>query len=138
MLFYIIAYVASTVVFLAADALWLGVVAKDFYAQQLGHLMRPDINMGIAAMFYLFYTVGIVVFAIRPAYAAQNVWHALGYGALFGLLAYGTYDITNMATLKDWPIKMSIVDMAWGTALTGFTALAGYIITQKTMPLFNV
>jgi uncharacterized membrane protein len=137
MLFYLTAYVATTIIFLAADAVWLGVVAKKYYAAQLGHLMRPDINMGVAAVFYLFYTIGIVVFAIKPAYAAQNMWHALGYGALFGLLAYGTYDITNMATLKDWPIKMSLIDMAWGTCLTGFAALAGYIITQKIVPFSN-
>ena len=131
MFFYLTAYIATTVVFLMCDAVWLGLVAKKFYAQQMGHLMRPDINMGIAAVFYLFYTVGIVVFAIKPAYAAQNMWLALGYGALFGLLAYGTYDITNMATLKDWPIKMSLIDMAWGTFLTATAASLGYVITQK-------
>jgi len=126
----IIAYIATSVVFLGIDSVWLGVVAKDFYREKLGGLMLENVNLGIAAVFYLFYTIGIVFFAIKPALEAQNVFLALGYGALFGFLAYGTYDFTNMATLKNWPYLVSFVDIAWGTFITAISAVIGFWITS--------
>lgn len=127
---YILAYITATIIFLAIDALWLGVIAKDFYYKSLSFIMLERVNFGIAALFYLFYTIGIVVFAVKPALEADNIWHALGYGALFGFLAYGTYDFTNLATLKDWPLKISLVDIVWGTTITGVTALLATLITR--------
>lgn len=128
---YLISYISTTLIFLTIDAVWLGVVAKNFYADQLGDLMANEIKFHIAALFYLFYTVGIVVFAIKPAMEAENFLLALGLGGLFGFLAYGTYDFTNMATIKNWPTIVSIVDIVWGTSITAVTALLGYLITHK-------
>ena len=125
------AYAIATVILFVLDFIWLGTIATNFYRNQLGDMMLTDIKRGIAAAFYLTYTVGIVLFAVKPAIDSQNILMALGYGALFGFLAYGTYDFTNMATLKDWPVKMSIVDIAWGTFVTGFTAVSTYWIVQK-------
>jgi len=131
MLSFLGAYAIATIILFILDFIWLGTIATNFYRDQLGHLMLDDIKMGIAAAFYLTYTVGIVLFAVKPALDSQNILIALGYGALFGFLAYGTYDFTNMATLKDWPIKMSIVDIIWGTSLTAVTATSTYWIANK-------
>ena len=128
---YLVAYLSTTFIFLAIDALWLGVVAKNFYAGQLGDLMVRNIKFHIAAIFYLVYTIGIVVFAIMPALAAGKITLAIGYGALFGFLAYGTYDFTNMATIRDWPTIVSVVDIIWGTFLTSASATLGYLITSQ-------
>ena len=130
---YLTAYIAAIVIFLAIDALWLGVIAKNFMASQLGDLLKDQPNLAVAAGFYLLYAVGIVVFAIKPALAADN-WHlALMYGALFGFMCYGTYDFTNWATIKNWPVPMVFVDVLWGTVLTGVTATLAYFVTQKLM-----
>jgi len=118
-----IAYIATLVSFLLIDAVWLGLVAKNFYRQQLGGLMLPSPNLGIAAAFYVFFTIAIVVLAVWPA---GSVWGAVGYGAVLGLAAYGTYDITNLSTLKGWPASLSIVDMIWGTILTSVASACGY------------
>jgi uncharacterized membrane protein len=128
---YFIAYISTTVIFLVIDALWLGLVAKNFYAEQLGDLMAKNIKFHIAAVFYLVYTIGIVVFAIAPALDADRILLAIGYGALFGFLAYGTYDFTNMATIRDWPTLVSVVDIIWGTCITSVSATLGYLITRQ-------
>mgnify|MGYP006288730927 CR=1 FL=1 len=128
---YFIAYIATAVTFLAIDALWLGVIIKDFMQSHLGELLREEPDLMIAAGFYLVYAIGIVIFAIKPALADQN-WHlALIYGALFGFMCYGTYDMTNLATLKNWPVSVVVVDIAWGTFLTAFSAVIGYFAVQK-------
>ncbi|NNG05739.1 MAG: DUF2177 family protein [Inquilinus sp.] len=124
------AYVATLVLFLGIDALWLGVVARGFYASQLGGLMREQPNMVAAGGFYLFYVAGIVFFAVAPALAAGSWKMAALNGLLLGLIAYGTYDMTNVATLKGWPVTMSLVDMAWGGALTAASAAGGYAIAR--------
>jgi len=126
MILYVKAYIGSLIVFLGLDFLWLGIIAKNFYASQLGGLMRNDVNFLAAGGFYLAYVAGVVFFAVAPALEAESWTRALLNGALLGLLAYGTYDMTNIATLKGWPVTMSLVDMAWGTALTGAAAVAGY------------
>jgi len=131
MIGYLAAYGIATVILFILDFIWLGTIAKDFYRNQLGDMMLDDIKIGIAAAFYLTYTVGVVVFAVKPALDANSLIMALGYGALFGFLAYGTYDFTNMATLKDWPVKMSIADIIWGTSVTTFTAGSTYYLIQK-------
>jgi len=130
---WIVAYAATAVVFLAADALWLGVLAKGFYARQLGPLLREQPDFAVAALFYLVYAGAVVLFAVMPALQAGSWRLALGYGAALGFVAYGTYDMTNLATLKDWPIAVSLVDLAWGTAVTAVCALAGYLITRMAV-----
>ena len=131
MTFYLTAYAIATITLFILDFIWLGFVAKGFYADQLGHLMADNVKYGIAAAFYMTYTIGIVVFAVKPAIEANTILMAFGYGALFGFLAYGTYDFTNMATLKDWPVKMSIVDIIWGTTLTATVSAVTYFAITK-------
>ena len=123
---WVVAYLASALAFLVIDGIWLGVVAKGFYARELGTLLRDSPDLRIAAVFYLVYAAGIVLFAVLPGLQAQSWKIALGYGVALGFIAYGTYDMTNLATLRGWPVAMSIADMAWGSVLTGVTALAGY------------
>ncbi len=126
----VIAYVATLVVFLALDATWLGLVARDFYQSQVGSLMLEKPNFVAAALFYPLYIVGVVVFVVHPALAAQSIWRAAVLGAGFGLIAYGTYDLTNLATLKGWTLNMVLVDMAWGFVATAVAAAAGTAITN--------
>ena len=116
--------------FLGIDALWLGLIARRFYVDQLGALMRDSPNMLAAGGFYLFYVAGIVFFAVAPALAAGSWKTAALNGALLGLIAYGTYDMTNLATLKDWPVTMSAVDLIWGGVLTGASATGGYLAAR--------
>ena len=126
---WIIAYLATAFVFFAIDIIWLAVVARGFYTSQLGDLMADQVRWGIAIGFYAVYVIGIVFFAVRPALASGDWRTALMFGALFGFFCYATYDLTNMATLRGWPVQMSIVDMIWGTVLTGTSATLGFLIT---------
>lgn len=123
---YLIAYVATAIVFLGIDALWLGVIAGKWYFQKLGPLLRDSPNFAYAGAFYLVYVAGLVVLAVMPAVSAQSWQTALFYGAVVGLVAYGTYDMTNLSTLKGYPVSVALVDIAWGTALTAVSAFAGY------------
>lgn len=108
--------------FFAIDMLWLGVIARRFYARQLGDLMRRDVNWTAAIVFYLIFIVGLVVFVVVPAVDASSLGRALGYGAFFGFVTYATYDLTNLATLRDWPLTMTLVDLAWGAVLAASVA----------------
>jgi len=123
---FLIAYIVTVIVFLAIDFIWLGFIMKDAFQNNLGHLMADKPNLGIAAGFYIFYVVGLVFFAVMPALDKQSILVALGYGAFFGFCAYATYEMTNLATLKNWPVKIAIADMAWGAFLSGISATAGY------------
>ena len=127
---YVQAYLTTMIVFFAIDYVWLGHIATNFYKDRLGHLMADQVNYPVAAGFYLIYIIGVVIFAVMPALKAEQWSHALAYGALFGFFAYATYDMTNMATLKDWPLSVTFVDVSWGTFLTGSAALAGYFLTR--------
>ena len=126
---YIAAYLLTGLVYLAIDAVWLGWIARKFYFTRLGHLLLDKPNLGSAAAFYLVYMAGVVVFAIAPGLAAASPLVALGYGGLFGLCAYATYDVTNYATLRDWPFAVSAVDTVWGAVLTGSSAAIGCWLT---------
>lgn len=130
---FLIAYLVTAVVFLVIDYIWLGVVMKDYFQTQLSHLMADDVNLSIAALFYLFYAAGIVFLCVNPALDNGSWNKALINGAILGFLAYGTYDVTNMATLKDWPVQMSILDVTWGAGLTALSAVAGYFATNAYM-----
>lgn len=132
---HMIAYFITAVTFLALDFLWLTRIAKPFYFSRLGHLLRERPRLGIAALFYAFYVIGIVIFAISPALGAGSADQALLYGALFGFFAYATYDITNYATLKNWPQSVTLLDIAWGTTLTGVSAYVGTLGTQWVVTL---
>jgi uncharacterized membrane protein len=130
MLKYCIAYAATATTFLLVDLVWLGLVAKGFYRSNIGALMADEINIPAAVTFYLAYIVGIVIFAITPAFESGSWRTSLIMGALFGFFAYATYDMTNLATLRDWPVAVVVVDMAWGTFLTGLSATAGFFAAK--------
>jgi uncharacterized membrane protein len=121
------AYAASLVVFTGIDFIWLGRMGDSFYRPAMGGLAMDGFRLGPAVAFYLLYAFGVVFFAVSPALAAQNWKMAAGYGLALGLIGYGVYDLTNQATLKTWPLTLTLVDMAWGSFLTGLAALAGYV-----------
>jgi len=121
-------YIIAFVIFLAIDALWLGLVAPKFYKAQIGHLMSKKPNFVAALVFYLIFIVGVVYFVVNPAVEAQSITKVLVAGALFGFMTYATYDLTNLATLKDWPITVTIVDLVWGTTLSTLIGLFTYLI----------
>ena len=129
----LLVYAITLGIFFAIDLVWLGVVAKDFYRQQIGHLMGPDVNWAAAAIFYLIYIGGIVFFAVKPALEAGSPTRALAYGALFGFVAYATYDLTNQATMRDWPVIVTVVDLAWGAILSGTVAFLSYHASSRVL-----
>ena len=118
-------------VFFVIDIVWLVLVAKNFYQKQIGFLMKPDINWLAAIIFYLLFIAGLVTFVISPAVEKQSWVHALIFGALFGLITYATYDLTNLATLKDWPLMVTIVDLIWGTVLAASISVLTYLIANR-------
>ncbi|MBA2587517.1 MAG: DUF2177 family protein [Alphaproteobacteria bacterium] len=122
---YLITYVVCVVVMGGLDFLWLTNTSKALYQKDLGALLAPDPNMVVAVIFYLLYIVGIQIFAVRPALEAGDWKTAALFGALFGFFTYATYDLTNMATMKVWTLRVTLYDIAWGTILTGITASAG-------------
>jgi len=124
-------YLIALPVFFAIDMIWLGLVAKNFYKSQIGFLMKPDINWTAAIIFYLLFIVGLVLFVIAPAVEKGSWMYALLFGALFGLITYATYDLTNLATLKDWPLLVTIVDLAWGATLGALVSVITYFIAGK-------
>jgi len=130
MMQYVFAYGASAMVFFGLDLLWLGVIAKDFYRRQLGHLLSDQPDLAVSGLFYAVYVGGVVLFAVTPALQSQSWASALILGILLGVFAYGTYDMTNLATLRSWPIAMSVVDLIWGSLLTGLAATAGYLAAR--------
>ena len=121
-------YIITLVIFLAIDMLWLGIISKNFYRTQLGSLLREQFNLAPALLFYLLYIVGLLVFVIMPAVDNNSMGQALGLGALFGLVAYATYDLSNLATLKNWPGVIVMADLAWGTTISAITSVIGYFI----------
>jgi uncharacterized membrane protein len=127
---FIVAYASTGLVFLALDALWLGFMASRVYRPLIGELMAEQPNWPPAVLFYLLYVTGVVVFAVQPALASGRWTTALMLGAFLGLVAYGTYDLTNHATLRNWPAAMTAIDLAWGTFATAMAATAGMLITR--------
>jgi uncharacterized membrane protein len=120
-------YLITIPVFAVIDLLWLGVIAKGFYQTNLGHLLGP-VNWYAAVAFYLIFLAGLTYFAILPALESGSFATALMLGALYGFFTYATYDLTNMATLRDWPLVVTIVDIAWGTILGGLVASVTHTI----------
>jgi uncharacterized membrane protein len=111
-------YAVALVVCFVIDLVWLGLVAKDFYRGQIGHLMRPDVLWAPAVLFYLIYVAALVVFVAKPAVEARSVGAAVRYGAFFGFAAYATFDLTSLALIRDFPLEVAVVDMAWGAGLS--------------------
>lgn len=124
-------YFIALPVFLAIDMVWLGLVAKGFYAKQLGYLMKTNVSWTPAILFYLLFIVGLVVFVLMPALDKNSWKEALILGALFGLITYATYDLTNLATIKNWPLLVTCVDLLWGAVLSATVSIITYLIATK-------
>jgi len=129
----LLVYGITVPIFFAIHLVWLVVVAKSFYRQHLGHLLAAEVRWGPAILFYLVFIAGLVFFAVRPALAAGSATRALGYGALFGLVTYATYDLTNHATLRDWPAIVTAVDLAWGSVLSASVAFLSYQASRRLL-----
>lgn len=128
---HLVAYAGTAAVMLALDALWLGLVATPLYQQGIGHLMAESPRLGVAALFYAVYAVGLVVFAVLPAKDRRD---AALKGALFGFFAYATYDLTNLATLKQWPVWIALLDISWGALVSAVSATAGKAAMDRYRP----
>lgn len=127
----IVAYLATFLVFLSIDLVWLGVIASGFYRDALGE--RMEVDLAVALAFYALYVTGVLIFAVLPADRRGDLRQAALWGGLFGFYCYATYDLTNLATLKDWPWIVAAVDIPWGVFLTGSSALAGAAITRALL-----
>ncbi len=127
---YVWAYLAAGAAFIVMDMIWLGVVARGFYRGQIGGLLRDPFNVPAAMIFYLLYLGGVLFFAMAPAIAAQSLRTAAVCGFLLGLLAYGTYDLTNLATLRGWTVAITIADMLWGAVLTMICSVVGVAVAR--------
>ena len=124
---YAVAYIATVIVFLGLDAVWLTQIALGMYRRELAGLLLDQPNLLVAGLFYLLFVAGIVILAVAPALNGGSWVTALLLGAVLGLVAYGTYDITNLSTLKGWSLTVTLADLAWGTVLSGLSATAGYL-----------
>ena len=125
---YLKLYLVSLAAFFAIDMVWLGLVARSFYQQYLGFLMSPSPNWFVAIIFYLLFVAGILVFVVLPGLGANSLKTTLVRAAMFGLITYATYDLTNLATLRDWPALLSIVDMFWGTVLSVLVSYISFMV----------
>jgi uncharacterized membrane protein len=134
MMKYVVAYATGLATLFFVDMVWLGIVARSFYREQIGPLMLDQINVPAAVLFYALYLSGVVIFAVAPALHANSWPTAIILGALFGFFCYATYDMANLATLRDWPLAMVVVDIAWGTFLTAVSATAAYLVTEHFFP----
>lgn len=120
-------YLATLIAFFAIDMLWLGLIARTFYRKYIGFLMAPNPNWLAAIVFYLLFIVGILVFVVLPGLESGSLQSMLLRAALFGLITYATYDLTNLATVKDWPVIVTVVDLAWGTVLSTAVSYVSYL-----------
>jgi len=128
--YYVKLYGLTVPVFFVIDIIWLGVVAKGFYQKNLKYILGPNVNWTAAIIFYLIYIAGILIFAVLPAVAKDSLRHAAVWGALFGFFTYATYDLTNLALLKDWPIVIVIVDILWGVVLCSAVATLSFFVAK--------
>lgn len=126
-------YAVAVVTFLVIDLIWLGVVARSFYQAQIGHLMRANVNWAAAIAFYLVFVVGIVVLVVWPAVEHQSLARAVLLGALFGLVTYAAYDLTNLATLEAFPLTVALVDLAWGSVLCSIVSAVTYLASSRLL-----
>ena len=127
MLYYLKLYLATFVAFFAIDMVWLGLVARSFYRRHLGFLLAPNPNWLAAIIFYLLFILGILLFVVLPGLKGNSLRITLLYAALFGLITYATYDLTNLATVKNWPVLVTVVDLIWGTVLSVAVSWVGFM-----------
>lgn len=130
MAFYLKLYTLTIPVFFFIDMIWLGYLAKDFYRSNLGAIVSPTVNWPAAISFYLVYIVGILIFAVIPAFEKESALRAALFGALFGFFTYATYDLTNLATIKEWPLRVVVVDILWGVVLCTTVATSSFYIAK--------
>jgi uncharacterized membrane protein len=124
-------YFVTLAVFVGVDLVWLGLIAKSFYSGEIGALLAEKMSLTAAICFYVIYAAGLMFFAIQPSLATGGWTRALMLGGLFGFVAYATYDLSNLATLRGWSLKLSVVDILWGAALSGFTAAAAVFVSDR-------
>ena len=130
-MYYLKLYLLTLAVFLGLDSVWLGVVSRGFYSEQLGYLMRPSPQWVAAGAFYFFNIFGILIFVVLPALERKSMGRAGMLGILFGFFTYATYDLTNLATVRDWPLRVTFVDLGWGMILTGVVSSLSYLIATR-------
>ena len=131
----IVAFAVTAVVFLILDAIWLGVISRNLYQREIGELLLPKPNFGAAAVFYVIYIVGLVYFCVVPGVVGQSALRGLLNGAMFGIVAYATYDLTNLATLKGWSTEVVFIDIAWGAIASAIASAVAVAITTRVVPL---
>ena len=127
---YVTAYIAALITFAIVDAAWLYFAGSNLYKPVLGDMLAPEVRLGPATAFYLLFPLGITIFATDPAIKANSVTPALIYGALFGIFTYATYDLTNFATLKNWSLKITVIDISYGAILCALSAAAAYAVVK--------
>ncbi len=132
----ILTYFLTTIIFFVVDLTWLGLIAKNWYAKHMGHLMRDPVNWPVAILFYLLFIIGLFVFAILPGVEKASFRTALIYGGLFGFFTYATYDLTNLAVLKDFPAGIVVGDILWGIVLSTVVSGAGFVIYRWVQTLW--
>ena len=127
---FVITYLLMAILFLALDLFWLGLIAKNFYQKHLGRFFSDKVNWTAAIIFYFLFVIGTMIFAVYPGVAQDSLMRAMMFGVLFGLFTYATYDMTNLATLKDWPVPIVIVDIIWGMVLCGAISGVGFGVAK--------
>jgi uncharacterized membrane protein len=123
-------YGVAVLVFFAIDLIWLGVIAKNLYQRYLGYLLAPEVNWTAAIVFYLLFVAGMVFFVVNPALEKGDIVYAILAGGFFGFITYATYDLTNLATIRDWPLTITIIDLIWGTVLSGLTSTISFLVVK--------
>lgn len=126
-------YAIMLATFLAVDLAWLGIAARGFYTKHLGRFFADKVKWPAAFVFYLLFVAGMLIFAVEPALAHRSLARAAVLGALYGLFTYATYDLTNLATLKDWPLPIVVVDIGWGMVLSALVSVAGYLAAARML-----
>ncbi len=124
-------YLITLPVFFIIDMIWLGLIAKNFYAKHIGFLMKTNINWTSAIIFYLVFIAGLIIFVIMPSMEKNSWVMALLLGAFFGFVTYATYDLTNLATIRDWPLLVTIIDLIWGTVLASSVSVVSFFIASR-------
>jgi len=124
-------YFVAFIIFLVIDMLWLTVIAKNLYSKYLGYLMTDKVNFIAAFIFYILFIIGLVIFVINPGLEAKSLLKTVGLASLFGLITYATYDLTNLATIKNWPLNITIIDLIWGTTLSTLVSAISFLILKK-------
>lgn len=124
-------YLIALITFLIFDSIWLSFVAKNLYTSQIGHLMSSNPNLFVALIFYLLFVIGLVIFAIEPGFKSMSIRKTILLGALFGFMTYATYDLTNLATLTNWPVLVTVIDLVWGTFVSATVSALTYITMRK-------